>query len=382
MSLFTRGRWRILALVITIPILVAGCYQPPSPGKAEAAFRDAQALEKRGDLEGAAKAYASAYSYDKQGANAAEALLRAGDIEMRLKRYDQAVAQYKLVEQLPADRFVEVGGRRVPARDVAAQRLATAITLADKAHASKATYQLLDFLVRVTGRRPGFSYAFAIFVFTLAVKILLTPLTKSQFRYMRQMTRLQPMIRELQERYADRKDELNRRMMALYREQGVNPLGCGFNTFLQMGIMILLYGVIRDYTYQFQNGYFLWIHPALARRFPGIVGANLSQPDLPLLVLYAISMYVSQKLTTIPATDPQQQQQQQMMTIMMPLMFLFILRLFPSAFTLYWLIFNVLTTIQQYYLMQHAEREEASAGVDGGTAPAPPARRSPRRRRR
>jgi YidC/Oxa1 family membrane protein insertase len=334
-------------------------------------------------LPAALEAYGRASARDRQGPRAADALLRTGDLAMKLNRPDQAVNAYKAVLHLPGERTFEVRGREVDAKEEAAARLPEAISAADKVHSGKISYKALDFLVAMTGRNPHISYALALFIFTLVVKLLLTPLTKVQFRYMRQMSRLQPMIREIQERYGDRKEEMNRRMMALYKEQGVNPLGCGFNTFIQMGIMILLYTVIRDYTYQFQNGFFLWINPTMAKAFPGVVGPNLSEPDLPLLILYAISMYASQKLTMIPAGDPQQMAQQKMMTLMLPVMFLFILRTFPSAFTLYWMIFNVLTTAQQYYMMHRPDPEQPVARGNTPPPPPPPApRRGPRRRKR
>jgi len=365
-----RGRWLVPVLVLLLPVILGGCMQSPSPLKAQEYYQKAQALEKEGRLDAAVEAYTKALSQDPQGSLAAEAGLKLGELSDKVGKYDGAVAAYKAVANLPGTRVVTVSGRKVDAKAEAARRLEAAIAKADRQHAHKPTYKFLDALVAMTGRNPYYSYALAIFIFTLLVKVLMTPLTKSQFTYMQKMQRLQPLMREIQERYADRKEEMNRRLMALYKEHGVNPLGCGFNSMLQMGILIMLYGVIRDYSYQFEKGYFLWINPSLAKAFPNIVGPNLAYPDMPLLVLYAISMYVSQKMTIIPSTDPQQQQQQRMMAIMMPIMFLFILRAFPSAFTLYWLIFNVLTTAQQLHLMHRSDLGVAAAPEASAAVPA------------
>jgi YidC/Oxa1 family membrane protein insertase len=374
------GRW-ILPVLVLLPVLLSGCVQAPSPSKAREHYQNAQALEKEGRLEAALEAYVKALSADNQGELAAEVGLKVGELAERLKKYDQAVQAYKAVLALPGERVISVNGRKIDAKAEAQKKLKPAINAADKQHSQKLTYKFLDAIVALTGRNPHFSYALAIFVFTVLVKILLTPMTKAQFNYMRKMNQLQPMMREIQERYADRKEEMNRRLMALYREQGVNPLGCGFNTLVQMAILIMMYGVIRDYSYQFEKGFFLWINPSLARVLPGIIGPNLAYPDLPLLVLYSISMYVSQKLTVIPTGDPQQQQQQKMMSIMLPVMFLFILRTFPSAFTLYWLTFNILTTAQQLHMMRKADAEQAAAGGSSGGSQTPP-RRSVKRRRK
>lgn len=376
-----RGRRMMPVLVLLLPVILGGCMQSPSPLKAQEFYQKGQALEKDGRLDAALEAYTKALSSDPQGSLAAEVGLKLGELSDKLGKYDGAVTAYKAVANLPGTRTVTISGRTVDAKAEASRRLETAIAKADRQHSHKATYKFLDALVAMTGRNPYYSYALAIFIFTLLVKLLMTPLTKSQFTYMQKMNRLQPLMREIQERYADRKEEMNRRLMALYKEHGVNPLGCGFNSMLQMAILIMLYGVIRDYSYQFEKGYFLWINPSLAKAFPNIVGPNLAYPDLPLLVLYAVSMYVSQKMTMIPSTDPHQQQQQRMMAIMMPIMFLFILRAFPSAFTLYWLIFNVLTTAQQLHLMRRSDFG-APAPAPETSAPAPARRSAGKKRRR
>ena len=100
-------------------------------------------------------------------------------------------------------------------------------------------------------------------------------------------------------------------------------------------------------------------------------------PDYPLLLLYAFSMYVSQKLTAMPAADPQQQQMQNTMALMMPVMFTFLFASLPSAFILYWFAYNVLITGHQYLLMRRplpSLEEEAQAAPPAGPAPARPQR--------
>jgi len=78
---------------------------------------------------------------------------------------------------------------------------------------------------------------------------------------------------------------------------------------------------------------------------------DLSKPDLPLLIIYAVSMILSTKLMPQPATaDPSQKSSQKMMTYLMPVMLFFFLRSFPSAFIFYWASFNIIGTIQQLWL--------------------------------
>jgi YidC/Oxa1 family membrane protein insertase len=235
----------------------------------------------------------------------------------------------------------------------------------------------MDFLVSVTGRNPAFSYWLAILIFTIVVRLLLWPLSKAQYESSQKMMALQPRMKELQQKYKDKPEELNRRVLQLYKEAGVNPFGCGFNMFVQMGILIILYGIIRDYQFQFQNGHFLWIGSSLSRQYPQFLAPNLAMPDKPLLLLYAVSMFLSQKLTMIPNPDPAQQQSQQMIAIMMPLMFLFILQTFPSAFTLYWLLFNIFTTVQQLLIMKKFRSGQALVTVSSAP-PDPPKSVKPR----
>ena len=88
--------------------------------------------------------------------------------------------------------------------------------------------------------------------------------------------------------------------------------------------------------------------------FPAYLGINLGQPDIPLLLLYAGSMYITQRMTITPTMDPQQAETQRMMTIMTPFMttYFFLQYHLPSAFVLYYLTFNILSTAQQKYYMR------------------------------
>ena len=101
----------------------------------------------------------------------------------------------------------------------------------------------------------------------------------------------------------------------------------------------------------------------------------MGQPDWPLLILYAGSMYVTQRMTITPAMDPQQAETQKMMTIMTPFMttYFFMQYHYPSAFVLYYLTFNILSTAQQKYYMRGMPLPVGGAGtgpailLDGGS---------------
>lgn len=258
----------------------------------------------------------------------------------------------------------------------------------DSANKGKVLYKFMDVLVAVTGRVPAFSYWFAIILLTVIVKILITPLTKAQFKSMREMQKLQPLIKGIQEKYKGDQREIGAKTMELYKEHGINPLAGCLPILIQMPILILVYTAIRYYEIQFANGTFLWIgwepfvHKfsiPLGSRPVWVTAANLAQPDLILLILYTISMIVSQKLS---AVDPTQAEQQKMMAIMMPLMFFFLIGYLPSAFVLYWFTFNLLQTWQQYHIIHGTPPAEPAIPSAPTAAPADRVRRPSGRRRR
>lgn len=239
-------------------------------------------------------------------------------------------------------------------------------------------YKVLDFLVNLTGKKPAFSYWFAIILITVLVKVLITPLTHAQFKSMKEMQKIGPLVKEIQAKHKGDQKTIGEKTMALYKEHNINPFASCLPLLVQMPILMLLFYTIRSYEFQFAHGQFLWIGSALSHwqsvRNPmsgaqvWITARNLAEPDLILVVLYAVSMYVSTKLSSV---DPTQAEQQKMMAIMMPIMFSFLFAGFQSAFLLYWLVFNILQTAQQYYIL-HGGGGQPSAAPVPAPEPAPP----------
>ena len=269
-------------------------------------------------------------------------------------------------------------------------------------------YQILHALVAMTGSQPAFSYALALILLAVLVKLILWPLTKKQYASMREMQRMQPMVKELQAKYKDappdKKVELNQKVMELYKSHGVNPFAGCLPMLMMLPFFFLVFTMIQLYELAFEKGYFLWIGSPLAEsgaKFlnTNLFGRNLADPDIPLLALYAVSNYVTMRLT--PATDPQQQQQQNTMALMMSgfFFFMFISYSWPSAFVLYWLALNLISIWQQYEFVYkpHVEKKKTEStgstpGPNGAGSPPeeikpvgqpkPPARVRPRKKRR
>jgi len=222
-------------------------------------------------------------------------------------------------------------------------------------------YKVMDFLVSLTGRQ-SYSYWIAILLISILVKLALTPLSNKQYGSMKEMQKLQPLIQELQAKHKNDKELLGKKMMELYKEHGVNPAAGCAPLIVQLPILYLLYYMIRLYQFQFSHGTFLWIgHNFLTQQYPQYFGLNLGQPDIPILLLYAASMYVTQRMTVTPTMDPQQAETQRMMAIMTPFMttYFFLQYHLPSAFVLYYLTFNILSTAQQKYYMRRRQGDPA-----------------------
>lgn len=243
-------------------------------------------------------------------------------------------------------------------------------------NSQKIQYKILDFFVGLTGRISWFSYWFAVVLITVIIKIIITPLTKRQFQTMKEMQKVAPLIKEVQEKYRGDQKTIGEKTMAIYKEHRINPFASCLPLLIQLPILIFLFNMIRSYEIEFAKGTFLWIGSGLSHRFsinammpPGSVvyltARSLAEPDLILVILYVISMYLS---TKISAVDPTQAEQQKMMAVMMPVMFAFLFAGYPSAFLLYWLTFNILQTTQQYFILKSGQQEAAAAQ----TPPPPP----------
>jgi len=248
----------------------------------------------------------------------------------------------------PQSRVVLPGGKEYPVMDAVCTRI-------EPLNSQEPLYKLLDIFVGIMGRNPHFSYGLAIILFGVIVKLLLQPLNTAAFRSMREMQKIQPEIKKIQEKYKGDKanlQKMNQEIMALYKAHGVNPMGGCLPLLIQLPILIFLYRAIMSYRCQFNQADFLWIK-------------NLALPDMPLLLLYGVSMIISTKLTSMPSADPAQQQQQKMMTWLMPIMFIIICRNFPAAFVLYWMTFNFMQTAQQIALYRKMDREEGKEATGG-----------------
>jgi YidC/Oxa1 family membrane protein insertase len=170
------------------------------------------------------------------------------------------------------------------------------------------------------------------------------------------MQAIQPKMKELQKKYAKDQQKLNQEVMKLYKEEGVNPLGCAFPMLVQFPIWIALYqSVLQALAYTPENLVGLSKQLYSWGVIQGMVPLNhhflwldLTSGDFYMAIIVAASMWVLQKMSTPPSLDPQQQSMNRMMLWMMPLLFGFFALSLPSGLSLYWVTSNIISIVIQY----------------------------------
>ena len=193
------------------------------------------------------------------------------------------------------------------------------------------------------------NYGFVIILFSLLVKILLSPLTKKSFQSTRRMQDLQPKIQVLKEKHKNDPKKLNAAQAALFKSEGVNPLGGCLPMLLQMPILIAFFTIFRS-TIEFRGApFFGWITDLSV---PDTLTTVAGFPINVLPFLMGATMFLQQKLMASPSGGAQQK----MMMYFMNVFFLFIFYSFPSGLNLYYSVFNVLSIVQQKYLTPSSKK--------------------------
>jgi YidC/Oxa1 family membrane protein insertase len=178
------------------------------------------------------------------------------------------------------------------------------------------------------------NYGVSIILLTILIRIAFFPLATKQFRSMKEMQRLQPLLKELREKYKDDKERLNQETMQLFRTHKVNPLGGCLPIVVQIPVFIALYQALLNSIALRHAAFVFWIR-------------DLSAPDPTYItpILMTGSMFLQQKMSP-PAADPAQQK----IMMMMPLIFGVMFLNFPSGLVIYWLANNLLAIAQQYWI--------------------------------
>ena len=181
---------------------------------------------------------------------------------------------------------------------------------------------------------------------------------------------VQPKIKELQAKHKSDPQRMQKELMGVYKEHGVNPFGGCLPVLVQMPILIALFATLSSQQVQAvinaagAAGRFFWINDfALSEAkqallAPLVQNLPLLQFFTPLVILVAISTYLSQK--TIQTSDPTQKQ----MMVFMSIFMLFICANLPAGVLLYWATSNLLMAAQQYYLSKQKPVKEKIAVIE------------------
>lgn len=188
------------------------------------------------------------------------------------------------------------------------------------------------------------NWGLAIIALTFTVKLLLFPLTQKQYRSMKDMQELNPEITALREKYEDDKEAMNKEMMKLFSERGVNPMGGCLPMIIQMPIWFALYRV-------------LWMSADIYQApFLYMCDLTLRDPLGLLPIVMIVTQFISMKMNQSPTMDPAQQR---IMTLM-PVVFGFIMFTLPAGLVLY-IVVNVILSIVQQWVIKREHGEPAKA---------------------
>jgi YidC/Oxa1 family membrane protein insertase len=185
------------------------------------------------------------------------------------------------------------------------------------------------------------NWGWSIILVTLFIKLAFYKLSEKSYVSMAKMRLLTPKIEALKTRYPDDKQKQSKAMMELYRKEKVNPVGGCLPMLLQIPVFIALYYVLIESVDLRQAPFIFWIQDLSAK-----------DPYYILPVLMGASMLLTQMLTPVTSTD---KAQIYMMRYGMPIIFTLLFMNFPSGLVLYWLVNNLLSVAQQWYIMKKYE---------------------------
>jgi len=200
------------------------------------------------------------------------------------------------------------------------------------------------------------NYGWAIIMLTIIIQIIVMPLSLKSYKAMAAMKRVQPMIKEIQDKFKGDPKRLQAEMLNIYKTQKVNPLGGCLPMILQLPIFWAFFSMLRN-AYELRNEpWILWVKDLSAPdQFMdlGFLTINL----LPLIM--GLGMFLQQKMTAV-SSDPMQRR----IMYLMPIIFTFLFWTFPSGLVLYWLTNSVFSMGLQYFVLKKDKERVQLSGVN------------------
>jgi YidC/Oxa1 family membrane protein insertase len=217
---------------------------------------------------------------------------------------------------------------------------------------------LFYFLRWIYGYVPN--YGWAIILMTIVINMALFPLKVKSWRSMQKMQTVMPEIKQIQDRFKKysmrdpRRQEMNTEVMAVYKREGINPMGSCLPMLLQMPIWIALFSMLGAAIELRHAPWLGWVRDL-----------STHDPYYILPILMTVTMYISQKMTPATSADPAQQKMMQMM----PLIFGFMFMRTSSGLTLYILSSNIVAMGQQWYLNRNTPPQLSGEDKKSGKKP-------------
>ena len=191
-------------------------------------------------------------------------------------------------------------------------------------------------------RNLNVGYGWVLIIFGVMMRVLLFPLNQKAMRAQMRNMAVQPLLQEIQKKYKDQPEKLQKEMMKLYKDHGFNPLAGCLPMLLPWPVLITLFFVFRN-TIQLRGESFLWL--------PNLAAAD---PLYILPILLGVSMFLMQWISVRSMPEPNPQMK--MMMWIMPIMMTFIFFNFASGLNLYYATANLATIPQQYLIAKERQQ--------------------------
>lgn len=227
---------------------------------------------------------------------------------------------------------------------------------------------MLNLLVFIYNVVPGHDLGIAIVILTIIIKLILLPLSKQSIKSQKALQELQPKIEEIKKKYGDKKEEMGKAMMELYKENKVNPFSSCLPLLIQLPFLIAVFHVFRK---GFEDGALDLVYPFITQ--PEAINSlslgflELSEPNIALALLAGAAQYWQAKMmiTKKPAVKSTGSKDESMTAIMnkqmlyfMPALTVFIGATLPGGLTLYWFLTTFFTALQQVYVFKQKDKED------------------------
>lgn len=201
---------------------------------------------------------------------------------------------------------------------------------------AKPLLELLNFFHRYVG-----NYGLAIIILSALIKIVFIPFSAISHRSMKKMSRLQPQINALRDRYKKDRERLNQEVMKLYQQNRVNPASGCLPILVQIPVFFALYRALLGAIELRHAPFYFWI-----------VDLSAKDPLYITPIFMGATMFLQQKMTPT-AADPRQAR----IMLFLPIIFTALFLSFPAGLVIYWTVNNILTIAHQYFLNKAKDGE-------------------------